>query len=106
MVVVTNNPKYWLAGLGVSLAIFLILLFAVILPSNNAANNAVKTGLQQSQQALNQAQSQISNAQKQSGGSSSQASQALSKTQKLTSCLAAAGTDVTKVQACQAQFGH
>ena len=60
MVVVTNNWKLWFAGLGASLVIFAVVFFAVIQPSQNTANQALKTGLQQSQQALNQAQKQFS----------------------------------------------
>jgi len=53
MIVVTNNWRTWLAGTAASLAIFLVVFFTTIQPSMNTANQAVKTGLQQSRQALN-----------------------------------------------------
>lgn len=81
MVVVTGNWRIALAGLAASLLIFGVLFFAVIQPSTNTANQAVKAGLQQSQQALN-------------------------KAAKLANCLSQAGIDTSKVAACQANFGH
>jgi type II secretory pathway component PulM len=106
MVIVTNSWKMWLAGVGVSLAIFAVLYFTVIQPDNNTANQALKSGLQQSQQAINQAQKQLSTAGGQASGASGQAQQNLNKAAKLTACVSAAGTDVSKLQACQAQYGH
>ncbi len=111
MVLMTGNWKMWLAGTGVSLVIFLIVYFTVIQPSTNTANQAVKTGLQETQQALNQAKTQIQNANSQAGASGSQASttaakaqQAISNTSKLAACLSTAGTDLTQVQSCQAKY--
>jgi len=118
MVVVTGNWRIALAGLAASLLIFGVLFFTVIQPNENTANQAVKTGLQQSQQALNQAQKQLSTAgsqaspatptaaQKQISTATGQAQQTLSKAAKLTNCLSQAGLDATKIQACQANFGH
>jgi hypothetical protein len=106
MVLVTNNTRIWLAGLAVSLLVFGLVYLAVIQPSTNTANQAIKTGLQQSQQALNQAQRQVSTASSPTGPGAGQAQQQLGSAAKLTSCVAAAGTDPTKLQACQAQYGH
>jgi predicted PurR-regulated permease PerM len=122
MVVVTGNWRIALAGLAASLLLFGVLFFTVIQPSTNTANQAVKTGLQQSQQALNQAQKQLSTAgsrassaassaapqsvQQQVSSATGQAQQTLSKAAKLTNCLSQAGLDATKIQACQASFGH
>jgi hypothetical protein len=118
MVLVTGNWRIALAGLAASLLIFGVLFFAVIQPSTNTANQAVKSGLQQSQQALNQAQKQLSTAgsqassaapkasQQQISSATGQAQQTLSKAAKLTNCLSQAGLDTTKLQACQANFGH
>jgi hypothetical protein len=96
MVLVTGNWRIALAGLAASLLIFAVLFFTVIKPSENTANQAVKTGLQQTQQALNQAQKQ----------SSGQAQTALSQAGKLAGCTSQAGTDASKLQACQANYGH
>jgi 2-hydroxychromene-2-carboxylate isomerase len=79
-----------------SLVIFLIVLFAVILPAQNTANQALKQGLQQSQQAIKQSQKAF----KGNGA----AEKNLSKAQKLTACVAAAGTDPSKLSACQAKY--
>jgi hypothetical protein len=103
MVIVTNNWRMWLIGTGVSLAIFLVLFFTVIKPSSDNANTALKQGLQQSQQAINQAQQQVKAA---GGAGSSVASQQLGNAAKLTACVSAAGTDVSKLQTCQTQYGH
>jgi hypothetical protein len=94
MVLVTGNWKLWLAGLASSLIIFLILFFTVIQPSSNTANQAIKTGLQQSQQALNQAQQQVSSAAASGSAGAKkidkQAKAKLSATSKLAGCVAAA----------------
>jgi hypothetical protein len=104
MVLVTNNPRVWLIGFLASLVIFAIVFFAVIQPAQNTANQAVKTGLQQSQQAINQAQKQLSNAGA-ANGVTGKAKQQLNHAAKLTSCIAAAGTDPSKMAACQTQYG-
>ena len=123
MVLVTGNWRIALAGLAASLLIFGVLFFAVIQPSQNTANQAIKTGLQQSQQALDQAQKQLSTAtvpaspatpaspstsqtQKAIAGATSQTQQTLSKATKLANWLSLAGIDTSKVAACQANFGH
>jgi F0F1-type ATP synthase membrane subunit b/b' len=117
MVLVTGNWKMWFAGLAASLVIFGVLFFTVIKPNSDTANQAVRSGMQQSQQAINQAQQQLSNASGQAKGAgksasgqanaaNSQAQQTLSKAAKLTQCVAAAGTDATKLQTCQVKFGH
>jgi predicted PurR-regulated permease PerM len=115
MVLITGNWRVAMAGLAASLLIFGVLFFTVIQPSQNTANQAIKSGLQQSQQAINQAQKQLSSASSQAAPAGSvapqvskvttQAQQTLSKAAKLANCLSQAGTDVTKVQACQASYG-
>ncbi|HEY2772236.1 MAG TPA: hypothetical protein VGI87_16790 [Solirubrobacteraceae bacterium] len=117
MVLVTGNWKMWFAGLGASLLIFGVVYFTAIKPSSDTANQAVKSGIQQSQQAINQAQRQLSNANGQTkaatkaatgqaNAATSQAHQTLSKAAKLTQCVAAAGTDAAKLQTCQVKFSH
>jgi hypothetical protein len=115
MVLVTGNWKLWLVGMATSLIIFAVLFFTVIQPSSNTANQAVKAGLKQSQQALDQAQKQISSAGSAGSSAASQASgtagkvdqqakKQISKASKLTSCVAAAGTDPSKLSACQSKY--
>jgi hypothetical protein len=91
MVLVTGNWRIALAGLAASLVIFGIVFFAVIKPSQNTANQALKSGLQQTQQALNQTQ-------KQTGVK-------LGSVSQLASCVSAAGTDAGQIEACQTKFG-
>ena len=112
MLVVSTNWRLWMAGMAVSLAIFGVVFFTVIKPSSDTANQAIKSGLQQSQQAINQAQkqlgsasSQASSAAGQAGSVATSAQQQLSKASKLTACISQAGTDVAKVSACQVKFG-
>src|ERR1700751_6110417 len=119
MVYVTGNWRVALAGIAASLLIFGVLFFTVIQPSKHTADQAVKTGLQQSQQALDQAQTQLSHAattasprqppspspsavRSQAAQSTGQAKQELSKAAKLASCLSQAGIDTSKIQTCQA----
>jgi hypothetical protein len=92
-----------MVGMVASLAIFAVVFFTVIKPSENTANQALKSGLQQSQQAISQAQKQVSSA---GGQASASTTKALGNAAKLTSCVSAAGTDATAIQACQAKFGH
>ena len=123
MVLVTGNWRIAMAGLAASLLIFGVLFFTVIQPSQNTADQAIKSGLQQSQQALNQAQKQLSSAgsqttpatpaapaasqvQQQISKATGQAQQKLSQAAKLANCLSQAGIDASKIQACQANFGH
>jgi hypothetical protein len=104
MVLVTGNWRLWAVGMVASLAIFLVVFFTVIKPSSDTANQALKTGMQQSQQVINQAKKQLSTSGV-SGAAANQANQQLNKASKLTSCVAAAGTDASKLANCQAQYG-
>jgi hypothetical protein len=112
MVLITGNRRMWFAYAALSLVLFLIVYFAVIRPDQNTANQALKSGLQQSQQVINQAKQQLSTAGAQTSGASGQATKAvangqavLDKAQKLTACVASAATDATKLQACQSKYG-
>jgi hypothetical protein len=91
MVLVWRNPMARLISLAVSLAIIAIVYFAVIKPNNNAANNAAVQGEKQLQQAVSQAN-------KQTGGAIPAGAT------NLVNCIAAAGTDTGKLQACRAKF--
>jgi hypothetical protein len=112
MVIVSSNRRYWWVGMAVSLLVFAVLYFTVIRPDNNTANQVVRSGLQQTQQAIKQAQQQSSAAQQQSSVASGQASNAtsqaqkvLNKASKLAACVTTAGTSVSKLSACQAKYG-
>jgi flagellar biosynthesis/type III secretory pathway M-ring protein FliF/YscJ len=104
MVLVTNNWRLWAVGMLTSLIIFAVVYFAVIQPSTNTANQALKAGMQQTQQVINQAKKQI-NSSGASAAVANQASQQLNKASKLTSCVTAAGTDPSKLANCQSQYG-
>lgn len=108
MVLVSGNWRVALVGLAVSLAIFLVLLFTVILPDQNTANQAARQGqqlLHQASKQLNSASHQVSASSSSSSGSST-ASHKLSQAAKLASCVSQAGTDTSKVAACQTKYGH
>src|SRR5438093_11555791 len=98
MIYFTNSWKIWLASLAVSGGIFAVMYFTLIKPTTDTANEAVTTGLQQSQQALNQSQKQLN----QSGGGTKQANQQLNQADKLLQCEQQAGTDTSALQACAA----
>ena len=98
MVLVTGNWRLWALGLVSSLVIFLVVFFTVIQPAQNTADQALKQGLQQTQQAIKQS--------KKAFGGNSAAQKTLSQAQRLTACVAAAGTDPSKLSACQAKFGN
>ena len=108
MVLVTNNWRAWLIATAASLLIFGVVYFTVIKPDSDSAQQALKSGLQQSQQVINQSKKDLSNAASQGGQGGQAAAKAqatVNKAGKLASCVAAAGTDVSKMQACQAKFG-
>jgi hypothetical protein len=92
----------WAASTTVSLIVFGVIYFSVIKPATDTANQALKNGLQQTQQVISQATKQVTTA----GQTNGAASQAVQKAAKLTSCLVSAGTDVTKIQACTTKYGH
>jgi hypothetical protein len=117
MVLVTTSWQRWAAGLAVSLVVFVVLYLTVIQPSTNTANQAVKAGMQQTQQAIKQAQQQINSAgasnqasvasghaSKQFAAVGAKANQQLNQAGKLAACVAAAGTDTGKLQACQVKY--
>ena len=56
------------------------------------------------QQVINQAKKQLSTSGV-TGAAATQANQTLNKASKLTACVAAAGTDASKLSNCQAQYG-
>lgn len=87
--IIVRSPKWALISVAVSLAIFLILYFAVIQPGNDSANHAVEQGEKQVQQSVNQAAS--------GGGIPAGVT-------NLANCIAAAGTNATELQACAAKF--
>jgi hypothetical protein len=102
-----------------SLVIFGVVFFTVIKPSENTANQALKQGLQQTQQVIKQSEKALktsgaaaSGSSAAAGGSSAAAAgtkaaqKTLSNAQKLTTCVAAAGTDPSKLSACSSKYGH
>jgi hypothetical protein len=104
MVLVTGNWRVWMVGMVASLVLFAVIYFAVIQPSQNTANQAVKTGLQQSQQVINQAKKELSTNGGQAGAAGSTAQKTLNTAGKLAACVSAAGTDPTKLEACQTKY--
>jgi hypothetical protein len=91
MIVVLNHGKYRLVALAVSLLIFAVVYFTVIRPDNNTANTLARQGEQQVNQAVH-------NAAKANPGAIP------AGVTNLTSCIAAAGTDSGKLQACATKY--
>ncbi|HEY1523780.1 MAG TPA: hypothetical protein VGF70_12280 [Solirubrobacteraceae bacterium] len=87
---VLSSGRWWLASAAVSLIIFLIVYFTVIKPDNNTANQLLKSGEQQVQQAVQNANA--SGAKVPAGVTN------------LANCVVAAGTDTSKIAACQSKF--
>lgn len=85
-----SSGRWWLASAAVSLIIFLIVYFTVIRPDQNTANQALRTGEQQVQQAVKNV--------------SASGVKVPAGVTNLANCLAAAGTDTGKIAACQAKF--
>jgi beta-lactamase regulating signal transducer with metallopeptidase domain len=95
LIIVSTSWKLWLAGLAVSLGIFAVLYFTVIKPATDTANNALSTSLQNASQQLDNAKRDAP---------TPQAKKEVSQAQKLTTCLADAGTDTGKVADCEAKY--
>jgi predicted PurR-regulated permease PerM len=91
----SGGGKIWLVSLVVSVGIFAVIYFTVIKPTTDTANNAIKQSLNQSQQQLDLAKKNAPDA---------QSKHQISQAEKLTACLSDAGTDIGKVQDCQARF--
>jgi hypothetical protein len=91
MLIQLRNPLYRLIALALSLLVVAILYFAVIKPNGDRTANAAK----RTEQQLNQA---VQKAAKSNPGAIP------ARVQNLTACIAAAGTDSTKLQACAAKF--
>jgi flagellar biosynthesis/type III secretory pathway M-ring protein FliF/YscJ len=87
---VVSSGRWWIASAAVSLIIFLIVYFTVIQPAQNTANQALRTGEQQVQQAVNSA--------------NSSGLKVPAGVTNLANCIAAAGTDTGQLQACAAKF--
>ena len=126
MVLVTTSWQRWAAGLAVSLVVFLVLYLTVIQPSTNTANQAVKAGEAADaagdqagpatdQRGSNQASAASGHASKQAAAAGAQANKQLAaagakankqlnEAGKLAACVAAAGTDTGKLQACQVKY--
>jgi hypothetical protein len=97
MFITTVRPRYYLLSLAVSVGIFLVLYFTVIKPDQSAANKAFQQGQAQIQQGERQVQQSLNQA-AQSGATIP------AGVTTLTSCIAAAGTDASQLQACAAHF--
>lgn len=93
MFIVVRNTRARILLALIPIILFLIVYFTVIRPDQNTANQALNQGLQQVQSSEKQANQQV-----QSDPS------APASVKNLTACLAAAGTNVSAVQTCQAKY--
>jgi flagellar biosynthesis/type III secretory pathway M-ring protein FliF/YscJ len=111
MVYYTNNWRIYLLGLAASLVIFGVVFFTVIKPNSDTANQAVKAGVQQAQQAAAQfdqaaGQTGTVSSQPQGPATTGHAERAINSAARLATCVSDAGTDVAKIQSCQVKFSH
>jgi type II secretory pathway component PulM len=91
MLIRLRNPLYRLMAFGVSLLVIAIVYFAVLKPREDRAASAAQQGERQ----LNQA---VQKAAKSNPGA------VPARVQNLAACIAAAGTDSSKLLACAAKF--
>jgi hypothetical protein len=99
MVMFVRSPRGALISGIITLIILAIVYFAVIKPAQNTTNQVLSNANQQEQQALSTSSLQLKQAQQQVGGNPS-AQKALTHAQQVEACVAAAGTDPTKLAAC------
>jgi hypothetical protein len=88
--VVVSSGRWWIASAAVSLIIFLIVYFTIIKPDQNTANQALRAGEQQVQQAVNSA--------------TSSGLKVPAGVTNLANCIAAAGANTGELQACAAKY--
>jgi hypothetical protein len=98
MYVIPRTPAQRLIALACSLLILIVVYFAVIKPNNNTANRAIDTA----NQALKQGEQQLNQTVAKSNVGHPGAIPA--SVTSLTSCIASAGTDTSKIAACDAKF--
>jgi predicted PurR-regulated permease PerM len=89
MVYFYRSPTAIVVSALCSIAIAAFIYFVIVKPQTDSANTQVNHALQQAQPQIDAANKQLQNAQP-----------SITKAQKLTNCIAAAGTDVNKIQAC------
>ena len=90
-----RNPYMRVALFLLPLIIFAIVYFTAIKPSNDTANQAIRSATQQAQQQINEARK----------NAPAGAQKALDSAAKLNACVAKAGTDAGALMACQNQYG-
>ncbi len=93
MFIVVRNTRARIVLALIPIILFLIVYFTVIRPDQNTANQVLTQGLQQVQAGEKQANQQV-----QSDNS------APASVKNLTACIAAAGTNTTALQQCQAKY--
>jgi len=93
MIVVARGWRGAAIGGLVSLIVFAVLYFTVIKPDNNTANQALTNTEKQVNQVVN------------SVSRSAPAGAVPSSVTRLTSCIEAAGTNTTALQACRTKYG-
>jgi hypothetical protein len=106
MVLITNNWRIWLAGLAASLLIFGVIYFTAIRPGTDTANQAVKAGLQETQQVLNQSEKDLASGVATAPAITTSTGGALKvhSVSALAQCLAGAGSNAAAIQACHTNY--
>jgi cellobiose-specific phosphotransferase system component IIA len=89
MVFFYRSPQAIIISALCSIAIAAFIYFVIVKPETDKANSQVDHALKQAQPGIDAANKQLQNAQPQ-----------IDKAQKLQACILAAGTDATKIAAC------
>ena len=92
MVYFYRSPMAIVVSALCSIAIAAFIYFVIVKPQTDSANSQVDHALKQAQPSIDAANKQLK-----------QAQPAINRAQKLQQCILAAGTDTTKIAACNSQ---
>ena len=106
MVFFYRSPQAIVISALCSIAIAAFIYFVIVKPETDNANNQVNHALKQAQPGIDAANKQLQQAQPgidEANKKLKQAQPQINHAQKIANCVANAGGDVTKIQACQTQ---
>ena len=106
MVFFYRRPQAIVISALCSIAIAAFIYFVIVKPQTDSANEQVNHALKQAQPGIDAANRQLQQAQPgidEANKRLKQAQPGIDRAQRITDCIAKAGGDVTKIQACQNQ---
>jgi peptidoglycan hydrolase CwlO-like protein len=106
MVFFYRSPQAIVISALCSIAIAAFIYFVIVKPETDKANDQVNHALKQAQPSIDAANKQLQQAQpgiNEANKRLKQAQPGIDRAQKIANCIAQAGGDVTKIQACQNQ---